>query len=99
MQTPRAVIVQPAGPRLGCGRECRALGPSAPDPGGETRRPRASRRAETAPSDARLLWHFVGLSMALQAINQAAVTETASAGSVASRPAPRVAMNPYGNTG
>ena len=47
-----------------------------------------------------MLWHFVGLSMALQAINQAAVTETASAGSVASRPAPRLAsMNPYGNTG
>ena len=46
-----------------------------------------------------IVWHFLGLSMALQAFNQAAVTETASAGTVASRPAPRVAMNPYGNTG
>jgi probable O-glycosylation ligase (exosortase A-associated) len=46
-----------------------------------------------------MLWHYMGLTMALQAINQAAVTQTAAAGSVASRPAPRVALNPYGNTG
>jgi probable O-glycosylation ligase (exosortase A-associated) len=46
-----------------------------------------------------IVWHFLGLSMALWAISQAAVAETASAGTVVSRPAPRVALNPYGRTG
>jgi probable O-glycosylation ligase (exosortase A-associated) len=47
-----------------------------------------------------VLWHFLGLTMALQTLNQTAVAETASAANAASRPAPRVAsLNPYGHPG
>jgi probable O-glycosylation ligase (exosortase A-associated) len=47
-----------------------------------------------------MLWHFVGLSMALHTISHAAMAEPAFEGSVASRPAPSVArMKTYGSAG